>query len=122
MQPGQRVMFQHGSLHEVVDQEKEPCGCPPLPLKSRATSSRSRRAKAWLQSLPVPPGSTHGGKAGTAVQPLTYNAGDVAAAAGTPSDQSPSAESAPPPKPAHHKKNGLFERIGHFFRRIFGAE
>ena len=29
VQPGQRVMFQHGSLHEVVDQEKEPCGCPP---------------------------------------------------------------------------------------------
>ncbi len=29
VQPGQRVMFQHGNLHEVVDQEKEPCGCPP---------------------------------------------------------------------------------------------
>ena len=29
VQPGQRVMFQHGSLKEVVDQEKEPCGCPP---------------------------------------------------------------------------------------------
>ena len=29
VQPGQRVMFQHGSLHEVVDQEKESCGCPP---------------------------------------------------------------------------------------------
>ena len=29
VQPGQRVMFQHGSLREVVDQEKEPCGCPP---------------------------------------------------------------------------------------------
>ena len=29
VQPGQRVMFQNGSLHEVVDQEKESCGCPP---------------------------------------------------------------------------------------------
>ena len=29
VQPGQRVMFEHGSLHEVVDNEKEPCGCPP---------------------------------------------------------------------------------------------
>jgi hypothetical protein len=29
VQPGQRVMFQHGSLREVVDNEKEPCGCPP---------------------------------------------------------------------------------------------
>ncbi len=28
VQPGQRVMFENGSLHEVVDEEKEPCGCP----------------------------------------------------------------------------------------------
>jgi hypothetical protein len=25
---GQHVLFEHGSLHEVVDQEKTPCGCP----------------------------------------------------------------------------------------------
>jgi hypothetical protein len=31
VQPGQRVMFEHGKLHDVVDQEKEPCGCPPAP-------------------------------------------------------------------------------------------
>src|SRR5580693_1802878 len=31
VQPGQRVMFQHGSLEAVVDQEKEPCGCPQEP-------------------------------------------------------------------------------------------
>jgi hypothetical protein len=31
VQPGQRVMFQHGSLQEVVDQEKEPCGCLAAP-------------------------------------------------------------------------------------------
>ncbi len=29
VQPGQHVSFQHGSLKEVVDTEKEPCGCPP---------------------------------------------------------------------------------------------
>jgi hypothetical protein len=33
VQPGQRVMFEHGSLQSVVDQEREPCGCPP-PVKS----------------------------------------------------------------------------------------
>ena len=26
---GQRVMFEHGDLHEVVDHEPYPCGCPP---------------------------------------------------------------------------------------------
>ena len=33
VQPGQHVTFQHGSLHEVVDQEKESCGCPPAASK-----------------------------------------------------------------------------------------
>jgi hypothetical protein len=25
---GQHVLFEHGNLHEVVDDEREPCGCP----------------------------------------------------------------------------------------------
>lgn len=29
VQPGQHVSFQHGSLRDVVDTEREPCGCPP---------------------------------------------------------------------------------------------
>jgi len=28
VQPNQRVMFEHGSLNDVVDNEPEPCGCP----------------------------------------------------------------------------------------------
>jgi hypothetical protein len=28
VQPNQRVMFEHGSLQQVVDNEPEPCGCP----------------------------------------------------------------------------------------------
>ncbi|MGA7522639.1 MAG: hypothetical protein WBW84_09155 [Acidobacteriaceae bacterium] len=33
VQPNQRVLFEHGSLRSVVDNEPEPCGCPPdLPL------------------------------------------------------------------------------------------
>jgi hypothetical protein len=31
VQPNQRVLFEHGSLHDVVDDEKESCGCPPPP-------------------------------------------------------------------------------------------
>jgi len=45
VQPGQRVMFQHGSLREVVDEEKESCGCPPAAAKGM--SFRLPRAKAW---------------------------------------------------------------------------
>jgi hypothetical protein len=29
VQPNQRVLFEHGSLEQVVDNEQEPCGCPP---------------------------------------------------------------------------------------------
>ena len=28
LQPGQHVLFEHGSLREVVDHETSPCGCP----------------------------------------------------------------------------------------------
>lgn len=33
---GQHVLFEHGSLKEVVDNEHEPCGCPPAPVVSVA--------------------------------------------------------------------------------------
>jgi len=29
VQPNQRVLFEHGSIRNVVDNEQEPCGCPP---------------------------------------------------------------------------------------------
>lgn len=29
IKPNQRVLFEHGSLEQVVDEEAEPCGCPP---------------------------------------------------------------------------------------------
>lgn len=29
IQPNQRVLFEHGSLQQVVDNEKDACGCPP---------------------------------------------------------------------------------------------
>ena len=34
--PGQHVLFEHGSLHEVVDHETSPCGCPEEQGKSVA--------------------------------------------------------------------------------------
>ena len=43
VQPGQRVMFQHGSLTEVVDNEPESCGCPPEPAAAARGRSEERR-------------------------------------------------------------------------------
>ena len=36
LQPGQHVLFEHGSLKEVVDHESSACGCPPEPVVSVA--------------------------------------------------------------------------------------
>jgi hypothetical protein len=39
VQPNQRVLFEHGSLEQVVDNEPEPCGCPPpVSVASTGTS------------------------------------------------------------------------------------
>jgi hypothetical protein len=36
LRPGQHVLFEHGSLKDVVDNESSPCGCPPPPVVSVA--------------------------------------------------------------------------------------
>ena len=38
---GQHVLFEHGSLKEVVDRESEPCGCPGVPVVSVADAGGS---------------------------------------------------------------------------------
>jgi hypothetical protein len=118
VQPGQRVMFQHGSLHEVVDNEKEPCGCPPAQTKANefplAQSMGLAPTPAPAQPAPGSPASK-GEISGT----LAYNAADHA-------PQTVAAEPATAPTaapaPEKKKKQGLFAGLGRFFRKIFGAE
>jgi hypothetical protein len=38
LHPGQHVLFEHGSLKEVVDHESSECGCPPVTVISVADS------------------------------------------------------------------------------------
>ena len=38
VQPNQRVLFEHGSLQQVVDNEQESCGCPPPPPTPEPTA------------------------------------------------------------------------------------
>jgi hypothetical protein len=43
--PGQHVLFEHGSLREVVDNERSPCGCPAAtPPQQLASTSASNPA------------------------------------------------------------------------------
>lgn len=50
VRPGQHVMFEHGDLKEVVDNESAPCGCPTAPTVSVADAGTS-------SSIAAKPGS-----------------------------------------------------------------
>jgi hypothetical protein len=56
VQPGQHVSFQHGSLHEVVDTEHEPCGCP-APVAVVVASAPAAPAPAPTATAPAAPTS-----------------------------------------------------------------
>jgi hypothetical protein len=131
VQPGQHVMFQHGSLHEVVDQESEPCGCPPAPavVTGNAFPLAQSEGLAPAAAPALPPTQPAGSAAQTA-PPLVSSSADHAAEsapapppanATTPAVSPAAANPSPQPAPAQ-KKPGFFTRIGHFFRRVFGAE
>ncbi len=142
VKPGQHVLFEHGSLREVVDRETTPCGCPEkekpgVPIadallhggsgtvtpKQAETSHPFPAAVSdgLVQPTPVPaeaPGGTHVQVASS----LNYDGADSTAGA-------PKTVSAPPPQaatqatspvePAPQAKHGPLRSIGHFFRRLF---
>jgi hypothetical protein len=133
IQPGQHVLFEHGSLKEVVDNESSPCGCPPAPSISIADAAISGSGNAATPSTkpeehpfpqavsqglaPTPPvpqapaGEVHTQVATT----LSYSADDSSKA---PAATPPAAQTPPPAPPP---SNNVFHKVGHFFKRIFGG-
>lgn len=51
LRAGQHVLFEHGSLKEVVDHESSPCGCPAEPVVSVADVGVSSSAPAAVGSV-----------------------------------------------------------------------
>jgi hypothetical protein len=117
VQPGQRVMFEHGSLHEVVDHEKEPCGCPPPSPQGNEFPLAQSEGLAPL-AKPAPSAPNASAVSVELAEPLVYKGGEQFAQ--TAAVTAPAAQPAAPGKA--RKKSGLMARIGGFFRRIFGAE
>jgi hypothetical protein len=131
VQPGQRVMFQHGGLREVVDQEKEPCGCPPAAVHGNEFPLAQSEGLAPLAA--AAPSTTAAQQTSQAKQTqtaeaLSYNGADHAL---QPAETAPPAASAnatsnadpnTAANPAPAKKSGILAGLGRFFRRIFGAE
>jgi hypothetical protein len=120
VQPGQRVMFQHGSLHEVVDHEKEPCGCPPTTVKGNEFPLAQSEGLAPL-TTPAPSAIKHDNASAQTGETLVYNAPQLSASAHT---AAPAANDGANPAASQStaKKPGFFGNIGRFFRHIFGAE
>ncbi len=122
VQPGQRVMFEHGSLHEVVDQEKEPCGCPPAEPKGNEFPLAQSEGLAPL-AKPAPSPVNAGGTQAVPVEPLVYKSPEQTAAPVAPASATDSAAASPAAKTAPaKKKTGFFGSVGKFFRHFFGAE
>src|SRR5579875_742974 len=63
--PGQHVLFEHGSLHEVVDNERSPCGCPqpappPVQVAAAGPGAALTPAQAAAAEHPFPAATSQG--------------------------------------------------------------
>jgi hypothetical protein len=142
LEPGQHVLFEHGSLHEVVDHETTPCGCPDngmsvaeallAPGIVPGAAEKDAAVPAAAAAHPFPAAVSEGlapaaevpqapaGQVHTQVSDtLSYNA----AAAEQPSAPASAASPGAPAAPAAAKPpRDLAHVIGRFFRRMFGGK
>ncbi|MEO6802622.1 MAG: nuclease [Granulicella sp.] len=146
LRAGQHVLFEHGSLKEVVDNESSPCGCPatePGMSIADALLASGGRADAMTAAAtehpfpaavsqglapapPVPqaaPGVAHAQVSTT----LGFSGDGTSTISGTPANSTSSSAAAmpgtmiqPEASPAPQLAPGFAHRIGHFFKRLFG--
>jgi len=142
--PGQHVLFEHGDLREVVDNETSPCGCPDQAVKTLQSAPDISLLPGTTVPTPPPPPAVQypfpaavsqglappppvpqaePGVVHTQVATTLEYKGDNATP--PPAAEPVKAESTPPPAPVPAKKTeqpGFFGRIGRFFKRVFGGD
>ncbi len=77
VKPNQRVLFEHGSLQQVVDNEAEPCGCPastPVSVASAGVTNTANPAQPGQKIAATPVGGPSSTPADTAF-PLAESEG-----------------------------------------------
>jgi hypothetical protein len=150
LRAGQHVLFEHGSLKEVVDHESSSCGCPPEQSMSVADALLHPAAPGEVATVEKPAAEQHpfpaavsaglappsavpqapAGAAHTQVS-AALNSGegaDSAAEPGTATEKAPA--SAPAPSvaaapqvaaPQAAPKHDVAHAIGRFFKHLFGG-
>jgi len=130
VQAGQRVMFQHGSVYAVVDQEKESCGCP-APARPNSNDFPATQSAGLSPLAPVGPAGVIPQNIPTeatdtfvhkSAEPAPETATVVAKHNAPLPPIEPVAKKQKPHKVKSDKGPGFMRRMGHFFRRLFGAE
>jgi hypothetical protein len=148
LRAGQHVLFEHGSLKEVVDHERSSCGCPPEQTMSVADAllhpvapgDAATGEKSAAEQHPFPAAVSAGlappsavpqapaGEAHTQVSAALSSGGDAdslaeppGAAGKTPASAPvPPVVAAPAPQAAPPKRD-VVHVVGRFFKRIFGG-
>lgn len=118
VQPGQRVMFMRGNVHEVVDHEKEPCGCPPSTTKGNEFPLAQSEGLA-PPPQPPPPAENKSAEPTKPIEPLVYRSAEHAPQPATVAAPAPAAAAADVKALVEKKKRS---RLARFFRKLFGAE
>jgi hypothetical protein len=142
LRPGQHVLFEHGSLKEVVDHESSACGCPPEPtmtvadalLNAGSAGSGGAAPKTVAEEHPFPAAVSAGLAPATVPQaPAGQAHTQVSAALSSGGDADSTVEPIPPaktadasqviPAPAAPKQSkDLVHVVGRFFKRLFGGD
>jgi hypothetical protein len=139
LKAGQHVLFEHGSLKEVVDHESSACGCPAEPTMSVADAMLHPGAPGGVAATEKPaaeqhpfPAAVSAGLAPATVPQATAGVAHTQVSAtlnsngGTDSLAEPkgaataSTAAATTPPQAAPQKHGFGHSVGHFFKRIFG--
>ena len=120
LKPGQRALFEHGSLHEVVDREQGPCGCPSSTGTSLAGGKGFPFPDAVSEGLADPSAPPPESSGITHTQVSTTLSADPATEPPPPGNPSTASLILPQPAPPFpEQKPGFFGAIGHFFKHLF---
>ena len=144
LKAGQHVLFEHGSLKEVVDHESSACGCPPAPtmtvadaLIGPAAPDGSAGEKTAAEQHPFPAAVSAGltpatvpqasaGAVHTQVAAALSSSGGAdslsqPAAKDTGDAKNPAVGQTPPTSAPVKSSKNPFRAVGRLFRHIFGG-